>query len=254
MKRILIYLSGVVLLISLFSCNENKDSASKLWTEIDLSAAPNTLTEKEKKAGWQLLFDGKTFSGWHGYNMQGIPDVWAIEDGSFTMGETGGHESQDIITDGIYKKFALTVEYKLSKASNSGIVFQVKEDTIYEFPYETGPEFQLIDQENFPWPTPLEDWQIHGANYAMYPPKAAPYHPINEWNRLLLVVDGNHVTQLINGVETVSYDKYSEDWTQRRNSGKWADYPDYGKFDEGHISLQNHGTKLWYRNVKIKQL
>ncbi|GHT67643.1 glycosyl hydrolase [Bacteroidia bacterium] len=254
MKRMLMYFSVAVLLISLFSCNKDKVSASKLYAEIDLSAAPNTLTEKEKQAGWQLLFDGKTFSGWHGYNMQGIPDVWAIEDGTLTMGETGGHESQDIITDKLYRNFALTVEYKLSKASNSGVVFQVKEDTLYEFPYETGPEFQLIDQENFPWPTPLEDWQIHGANYAMYPPQAAPYHPVNEWNRLLLVVDGNHVTQLINGIETVSYDKYSEDWTKLRNSGKWADFPDYGKFDEGNISLQNHGTKLWYRNVKIKQL
>ncbi|KAA6300190.1 MAG: hypothetical protein EZS26_003672, partial [Candidatus Ordinivivax streblomastigis] len=54
--------------------------------------------------------------------------------------------------------------------------------------------------------------------------------------------------------ETVSYEKYSEDWTQRRNAGKWAKFPDYGKFDEGNISLQNHGTKLWYRNIKIKEL
>jgi hypothetical protein len=210
------------------------------------------LTEKEKQAGWQLLFDGESFSGWHGYNMQGIPDIWVIEDGSLAMNQAEGHESQDIITDSIYKSFALTVEYKLSKGSNSGIVYQVKEDTLYQFPYETGPEFQLIDQDN--WPDPLEDWQIHGANYAMYPPKVKPYKPINEWNRLLLVVDGNHVTQLINGVETVSYEKYSEDWIQRRNAGKWADYPDYGKFDEGNISLQNHGTKLWYRNIKIKLL
>jgi hypothetical protein len=254
MRKILIYSLGMILGGSLASCGDKQTSASKLYAELDLTAAPNTLTEKEKQAGWQLLFDGKTFSGWHGYNMQGIPDVWAIEDGTLTMGETGGHESQDIITDRIYRKFALTVEYKLSKGSNSGVVFQVKEDAKYQFPYETGPEFQLIDQDNFPWPTPLEDWQIHGANYAMYPPKAAPYKPVNEWNRLLLVVDGNHVTQLINGIETVSYDKYSEDWVQRRNSGKWADYPDYGKFDEGNVSLQNHGTKLWYRNVKIKQL
>jgi hypothetical protein len=254
MRHILVYSLGMILAVSLFSCGDRQASALKLYAELDLTAAPNTLTEKEKQAGWQLLFDGKTFSGWHGYNMQGIPDVWAIENGALTMGETGGHESQDIITDKVYRKFALTVEYKLSKGSNSGVVFQVKEAPSYQFPYETGPEFQLIDQENFPWPTPLEDWQIHGANYAMYPPKAAPYHPVNEWNRLLLVVDGNHVTQLINGVETVSYEKYSEDWTERRNAGKWADYPDYGKFDEGYISLQNHGTKLWYRNVKIKQL
>ena len=88
----------------------------------------------------------------------------------------------------------------------------------------------------------------------MYPPKAKPYNPIGEWNRLFLVVNCNRVTQLINGVETASYEKYTDDWTKRRNSGKWAEFPDYGKFDEGNISLQNHGTKLWYKNVKIKIL
>ncbi|MDR1722741.1 MAG: DUF1080 domain-containing protein [Tannerella sp.] len=246
----LIYAVAALMLAT--ACGDRQASPVKLWAEIDLSAAPNTLSASEKAAGWQLLFDGKTFDGWHGYNMQGIPDVWAIEDGSFTMSPTGGHESQDIITDKTYRKFALTVEYKLSKGSNSGVVYQVKEDPKYQFPYETGPEFQLIDQDN--WPDPLEDWQIHGANYAMYPPKAKPYKPYGEWNRLLLVVDGNHVTQLINGVETASYEKYSADWQTRRDAGKWAQYPDYGKFDEGNISLQNHGTKLWYRNVKIKLL
>ncbi|GHV69397.1 hypothetical protein FACS1894199_18050 [Bacteroidia bacterium] len=257
MRRIITYfliLMPVILLIFVAGCSDKHFSAPQLYAELDLSATPNTLTAKEKNAGWQLLFDGNSFSGWHGYNMQGIPDVWAIEEGTLTMSETGGHESQDIITDGIYRNFALTVEYKLSYASNSGVVFQVKEDSKYKFPYETGPEFQLLDQEHFPWATPLEDVQIHGANYAMYPPKATPYNPTNEWNRLLLLVDDNRVTQLINGVETVSYVKYSDDWVQRRNSGKWADFPDYGKFDEGHISLQNHGTKLWYRNVKIKKL
>ena len=245
-------LLAAMMTISLFACGEKQKSPEKLYAEIDLSAAPNTLSKKEIDNGWQLLFDGKTFNGWHGYNMQSIPDVWAIEDGAFTMSPTGGHESQDIITNGIYRNFALTVEYKLSKGSNSGIIYQLKEDPKYQFPYETGPEFQLIDQDN--WPDPLEDWQIHGANYAMYPPKAKPYNPIGEWNRLFLVVNGNHVTQLINGVETASYEKYTDDWTKRRNSGKWAEFPDYGKFDEGNISLQNHGTKLWYRNVKIKFL
>ena len=69
----------------------------------------------------------------------------------------------------------------------------------------------------------------------------------------MLVVDGNQVTQLLNGVIVATYEKYSDDWKKRRDSGKWADYPDYGKYDEGYISLQNHGTKVWYRNIKIKE-
>jgi len=254
MKRISSYFS-VISLISVFvfsSCGNKPDLASKLYAELDLSAAPNTLTEKEKQAGWQLLFDGVTTEGWHGYNMQGIPNVWTVEDGCIAINGEGGDESQDIITNEIYRNFAFTVEYKLSQGSNSGIIFQVKEDTIYQFPYETGPEFQLIDHAN--WPDKLEDWQINGANYAMYPPKAEPNNPVGEWNRLFLVVNGNHVTQMINGVKVVSYEKYTDEWIELRNSGKWASYPDYGKYDEGNISLQNHGTKLWFRNIKIKQL
>ena len=72
-------------------------------------------------------------------------------------------------------------------------------------------------------------------------------------NRILLVVNGNHVTQILNGNVVVEYEKYSDEWNNLRNSGKWAEYPDYGKYDIGHISLQNHGTRVWYRNIKIRE-
>jgi len=67
-------------------------------------------------------------------------------------------------------------------------------------------------------------------------------------------VKDNKVTQILNGVVVVEYEKYTDEWTRLRNSGKWADYPDYGKYDEGHISLQNHGSKVWFRNIKLKEL
>jgi hypothetical protein len=182
--------------------------------------------------------------------MNSFPDCWSIEDDALTMNTTGSGESLDILTNETYKSFAFSVEYKLTKAANSGIIYQIKEDTLYKFPYETGPEFQVIDHEN--WADPLEEWQINGANYAMYPPAVKPYKPLGEWNRLLLVVNGNNVTQILNGEVVVQYEKYSEDWMKRKNSGKWLAFPDWGKFDEGKISLQNHGTKVWYRSVKIK--
>jgi hypothetical protein len=91
----------------------------------------------------------------------------------------------------------LSVDFKLTKGANSGIIYQIKEDPKYKFPFETGPEFQIIDHEG--WPDPLEDWQILGANYAMYPPVARPYKAVGEWSHALLVVDGNHVTQILNG-------------------------------------------------------
>jgi hypothetical protein len=243
----------LLVLIVMFSCSTTQDNDPKaLYAELNLDAPANTLADREAEKNWQLLFNGSDFSGWHGYNMQDVPDFWIIEGGALTMTTTGGAESQDIITGKVYKNFALSAEFKLAKGANSGIIFQVKEDSKYKFPYETGPEFQVIDHEN--WPDPLEDWQICGANYAMYPPLKRPYKSLGEWNHILLVVDGNKVTQMLNGEVVVEYEKYSDEWNELRNSGKWSDFPDYGKYDEGHISLQNHGTKVWYRNIKIKEL
>lgn len=253
MKKLINHSLFLLSVMALVACNSTKEQTPlSLYEEVTTNTEVNTLSEDEKKDGWQLLSDGQTFNGWHGYNMSGVPDSWKIEDGSFTMITEGGAESQDIITDKTYKNFAFAAEYKLTPGANSGIIFQIKEDTMYQFPYETGPEFQVIDHEN--WPDKLEDWQANGANYAMYPAKTKPYKPVGEWNQVLLVVNGNHVTQILNGEIVVEYDKYSDEWKKLRDSGKWADYPDYGKYDEGHISLQNHGTKVWYRDVKIKEL
>jgi len=245
----------VLLLCAIFFslCSTQKEyDPMTLFSELESNAQPNTLSDKEKANSWQLLFDGKNGKGWHGYNMKTVPDCWIIEDGAFTITTTGSAESQDIITDKVYTKFAFSIEYKLTKAANSGIIYQVEENAKYKFPYETGPEFQIIDHEN--WPDSLQDWQINGANYAMYPPKVKPYKPLGEWNHLLLVVNGNHVTQILNGQIVVEYNKNSEEWEKLRNSGKWANFPDYGKYDAGNITLQNHGTKVSFRSIKIKEL
>lgn len=243
---------GIMTIILICSAKSSTRDPLALYAELDKKAPVNTLTAKEKEKGWQLLFDGKKIDGWHGYNMKSFPDCWTIEDGSFTMVTTGSKESLDIVTNDVYRNFALSVDYKMTKAANSGVIFQIAEDPKYKFPYETGPEFQIIDHEN--WPDKLEDWQINGANYAMYPPMAKPYKQVGEWNHLFLVVDGNFVTQMLNDVVIVKYEKNSEEWKKLRNSGKWVAFPDWGKFDEGRISLQNHGTKVWFRNIKIKQL
>ncbi len=253
MKRIFLVTALVMagtLLSGLHAQPEKK--ALSLLKEVRDNKTPNQLSSREKKKGWILLFDGRTDAGWHGYNLKNFPACWTIEDGCLTMNSKGGGEDQDIITNKKYRGFALSLEYKMTKAANSGIIFQVAEDPKYKFPYETGPEFQVIDHES--WPDPLEDWQINGANYAMYPPKARPYKAIGEWNHLVLVVDGDHVTQILNGKVVVDYTKKTDEWNKLRNSGKWQNFPDWGKFDEGYISLQNHGTKVWYRSIKIKEL
>jgi len=247
-----LFLGALLVLAGSFTPDKKVTDPLKLYAQINRSQALNMISGAEKSEGWQLLFDGKTPAGWHEYNLKTFSKSWIIEDGAFTTTTRGGAESQDIVTDKTYRNFAFSVDFKLMKGTNSGIIFQVKEDAKYKFPYETGPEFQIIDQDN--WPDKLEKWQVMGANYAMYPPKAFPAKPVGEWNHLMLVVNGNHVTQIINGVIVAEYDKYSDDWKKLRDSGKWKDFPDWGKFDEGNISLQNHGTQIWFRNIKLKEL
>ena len=194
----------------LFSCSSEKNADPvSLYNELDKNAPVNSLTANESQNEWQLLFNGKDFTGWHAYNMKGVPDFWIIEDKAMTMTTTGGAESQDIITDEVYKNFAFSVEYRLTEGANSGIIFQVKEDSKYKFPYETGPEFQIIDDEGYPGG--LEDWQVSGANYAMYPPATKTYKPVGEWNHILLIVNGNHVTHMLNDKVVVEYEKYSDE-------------------------------------------
>lgn len=235
------------------SCTTTKTKDAKsLYSEVEQNNVPNTLSKEEKDKGWKLLFDGKTNGGWHGYNLNEFPDSWVIEDGALTMTTQGSEEGQDITSDKVYNKFALAVDFKLTRAANSGILFQVAESPKYKYSYETGPEFQVIDHQN--WPDSLEGVQICGANYGMYPPLKRPYKAIGEWNRCLLLVDGNNVTQILNGEIVVNYTKNSEEWKKLRDSGKWKDFPDWEKFDDGHISLQNHGTRVYYRNIKINEL
>ncbi len=254
MKRLILRLMLAFCALSFFACSNSQESAvESLLSELDSDAPLNTLTNKGKRAGWKLLFDGQSLDGWRGYNLQEAPDCWKVEDGILKIINEGGAESAEgIITDKEYGSFALSIEFQLTPAANSGILFHVAEDAKYTYPYQTGTEYQLIDQEG--WPDPLEGWQICGANYAMYPPRVKPFKPVGEWNQVLLVVNGNTVTHVLNGEVIVEYVKYSDEWTKLRNSGKWSDYPDYGKFDEGHIALQNHGTKVNFRNIKIKEL
>jgi hypothetical protein len=187
--------------------------------------------------------------------MDDVPDCWIIEDGAFKVLTQGGEESnKGLITDKVYKDFALSLEFKVDKGANSGIIFQVAEGPQYTYAYETGPEYQVIDHEGWPGEDTLSDLQICGANYAMYAPKARPFKPAGEWNQAFLVVKDHKVTQILNGEIVVEYEKYSDEWTALRNSGKWSNFPDYAKYDEGHIALQNHSTTVWYRNIKLKEL
>ncbi len=212
----------------------------------------NTLTKAEKKAGWKLLFDGKTLNGWRMYQNKPA-DSWSVKDGNlYCKGSTTDKSDKraDIITMGQYANFELSIEWKISPEGNSGILYHVSED--YDASYLSGPEYQLIDDTGFP--EKLEAWQNTAADYAMYTTTSRPAKPVGEYNVTKIVVNGAHREHWLNGVKVLEFEAWTDDWFKRKAGGKWKDTPEYGMAKTGHICLQDHGSEIWFKNIKIRKL
>jgi hypothetical protein len=214
----------------------------------------NTLSKKEIEDGWQLLFDGKTLAGWKDYNGISLTQPWHVTGGCIQAKGEGSDASGYIVTDRQFENFELSWDWKLSKGGNSGMLYHVAERPQYAVPYLTGPEYQLIDEAGFP--EKLEEWQRLGVDYAMYLPDRSlmNVHPQGEWNNSRIVFDNGHVEHWLNGVKILEFEAWTDDWFARKNSGKWADAPEYGLAKKGVICLQDHGYPASFRNIKIKEL
>ena len=231
----------------------NKIFAVMFWLAAFLSVAAqnekiNTLSEMEKKEGWRLLFNGKNLDGWRTFQGKEISG-WKVIDGVLNNSGVGSDHGGDIITREKFQNFELSLEWKIAPRSNSGIFYHVNEK-IGTAIYESGPEYQLIDDKG--WPDILRDDQHSGANYGMHAPKNAVVKDATEWNQTRIVVDGTHVQHYLNGVKVVDYQLWDDDWKLLKEKGKWKDYPYYGMARKGQIGLQDHGGLAQFRNIKIK--
>lgn len=208
----------------------------------------NTLSEKEKKEGWRLLFNGKNLEGWRTFQGKEISG-WKVIDGVLNNSGVGSDHGGDIITREKFQNFELSLEWKIAPQSNSGIFYHVNEK-IGSAIYESGPEYQLIDDKG--WPDKLRDDQHSGANYGMHAPRNAVVKSLNDWNQTRIIVDGAHVQHYLNGVKVVDYQLWDDEWKLLKENGKWKDYPYYGMARKGQIGLQDHGGLAQFRNMKIK--
>ncbi len=209
----------------------------------------NELTAEEKKAGWVLLFDGKSMDAWRTYRNQ-PDDSWEVKEGQLHCKTEGVGKRADLVTREPYASFELQIDWKVDKGANSGILYHVLEN--HGASYETGPEYQLIDDRGYP--DKLEDWQHSGADYAMHPPLVDASRPAGEYNHTRLVVQGDHVEHWLNGQKVADFHAWTPEWEQLKKEGKWKDHPDYGMARSGVIALQDHGGGLWFKNIKIRRL
>lgn len=236
------------------ACSNSKSDKSPQETVPEATEQHNTLTREEQDAGWRLLFDGQSINNWHVYGKDGVSG-WKVENGELVaLGEAGLEGlGNDIVSNEVFENFELSLEWKISEEGNSGIFFNVVEDTTkYKAVYETGPEYQLIDDVGFPMK--LEDWQKSGANYGMHAPAKAAYKPVGTFNHSRIVVQNGQVAHWLNGEKVVAYTLWTPEWEQLIAAGKWEDFPDYGLARKGHLALQDHGNQIWFRNIKVKTL
>lgn len=216
--------------------------------------ADNTLSDQEKSEGWKLLYDGTSVEGWREFNKPTLPEWWIAEDGTLkTLGKGGDIGGDIIYAVEMFDNFELFLEWKLDKGGNSGIFYHVVEGDQYRAAYENAPEYQVIDDLEFP--EPLEGWQRVGADYAMYlPDSGKTVKPAGEWNSSRIVFTAEKVEYYLNGKLTVSFVPWSPDWHARKAAGKWKEYPDYGLARTGYIGLQDHGSVVQFKNIKIRRL
>ena len=243
MKSFIYLLSAVVLFVSCKSIKENTSIEENTVEVIDKNSA-------EK---WMTLFDGTSFNNWRGYLAKGMYPEWTIEDGAmvFTPDGKGG---KNIITKEKFNSFILSLEWKISEGGNSGIFWSVYEDEAFEEAYHTGPEIQVIDNERHP-DAKTKSHQA-GALYDMVQPAHDVCKPAGEWNKCVLKIDhkSNSGSVTLNGTVIVEFHVHGEQWDTMVENSKFKGWKGFGKYQTGHIGLQDHGDKVWYRNIKIKKI
>ena len=242
--------SLVMAACAIVSCSNASQSASDSDSSVnDTSAVAAVGTEVS-------LFDGKTLAGWHAFNKAGEDEIknWTIIDGSLVcLGAAKGDTGGDIVSDKEYDNFELSWDWKIDKGGNSGVMYHVVEDPKYKGPYETGPEYQLIDDIGYPGK--LEPWQMTGADYAMnLANDKKKVNPVGEWNSSKILYNNGHVEHWLNGEKIVEFEAGDAKWEKEKKEGKWKDYPDYGSVKNGRIALQDHGNKAYFKNITIKEL
>ncbi|HBE97292.1 MAG TPA: DUF1080 domain-containing protein [Verrucomicrobiales bacterium] len=205
----------------------------------------NELTAAEKKAGWTLLFDGKTMKHFRNYKKEDVGGQWVVKNGAFTLLKKGGG---DIITKKQYEAFEFTVDYKITPGGNSGLMYHVQESE--STPWRTGPEIQILDNPKG------KDPQKAGWLYQLYRPAEGvdATKPAGEWNTIRILITPEKCVHWMNGTKYVEYVKGSEDWDKKVAASKFSKFKDFGKATKGHICLQDHGNEVSYRNVKIREV
>ena len=216
----------------------------------------NSLTRKEKKQGWKLLFDGKTTAGWHTYLRDTVGSKWQVRDGAIIFDTSKPRNGGgDLVTNEEFENFELMLEWKISKGGNSGIIFNIQEDKKFPATYLTGPEMQVLD--NIDATDNKKQNHLAGCLYDMAGDSTVSKpKPVGEFNQVRILQNKGHLTLWLNGIKTYEGQIGSEEWNSLVAKSKFAGgaFTDFAKKPKGKIALQQHPGSSEWRNIKIRTL
>lgn len=189
---------------------------------------------------WQSLFDGKSLAGWQSGNGQPVSKGWIVVDGCIHRESRGG----DILTAGEYEDFELELEWKAAPKANSGIKYRFKKGL--------GPEYQVLDDKlHGNGKNPLTSAASMYALFACNDQKTL--NPVGEFNKARIVARGTKLQHWLNGKKVLEVDTASPAWAAAKAKSKFKGKVGYGE-GAGRILLQDHGDKVWFRNIRVRRL
>lgn len=222
---------------------------------VSAQTAINTLSDKEKKQGWTLLFNGQNLDGWTSVGKQVPPEKgWTVENGVLIVNKGGAKHGGDMITKDEYKDFDLCFDFQLTKGANGGVKYFFHK---YDQGGWLGCEYQVLDDENHPDAKLGTNGNRKTASlYDVIPAGKKTLMPVGEWNQGRVVAKGSKVTHYLNGKKVISYDRKSQAYKDAvLNISKFKKaQPLFGSIEKGYILLQDHQNEVHYRNIKIRTL
>lgn len=252
MKKLSLLLLAVAM--SSAGCQDNNQKTAE--TEQENQSKNQAMENSQAQNEWEPLLPGENLDGWKAYNSDEITQ-WKLEDGAlvFTPAEGERSGSENLITEDTYTNFELSLEWKIAEGGNSGIMWGVQEGEEFSEPYLTGPEIQVLDNERHP---DAQNGPIRqaGALYDLVEPTEDVTKPAGEWNEMTIRInyEENQGSIILNGSEITEFPLEGEEWDKLVENSKFSDWEDFGQHKTGHIALQDHGDKVWYRNIKIREL
>jgi hypothetical protein len=241
-------LAGALVVGGMLTGTGCRSAAASSLAQNSISASSLVQASENSAAGpWRPLFDGKSLAGWHNFKTPGAPATgWSAIDGVLVRTGDGG----DLVTDREYANYEFELEWKVGPRGNSGVIYRI--DPTADVTYTSGPELQILDNDRHP--DGKNALTSAGANYALHAAPAGVVKPANSWNAIRLVVNGQHVEHWLNGAKVVQYELGSADWEARRTSSKFANSNTYGRATRGFIALQDHGDRVEFRNIRLREL